>query len=166
MADHHNRDSRPDSQVTRRNLLAAASAMAAVGAVPAIATAATAEALTIPERFALLPPEDQALVLAEMDRLEAERETPILALFRRHQELTDAADAYKPDDPDVSDEEVDALFYNERDRIEDELLALPCTGPGDFAAKMIVASCRGGIDLNWERHPIWAEARTLTGGAA
>lgn len=89
-------------------------------------------------------------------------DTAIMRLFRKHQALTDAADAYKPDDMTITDEEMNLLFYNERDGIEDEMMTLPCAGVADFAAKMIVATMRGGVSYDWETGDIWAEARALT----
>jgi hypothetical protein len=89
----------------------------------------------------------------------ASDESEIISLYHQYMAITEEAAVH----PSMDDDELDRLFYNRRDVIEGELLSLACTGPGDFAAKMIVASCRGGIELDWEKHPVWAEARTLVG---
>lgn len=123
-----------DSQVTRRNILRAA------------------------------PAAGMAAMLSGALPAEAKAETPIIALYRRYRAITDAADDYKPDDLSVTDEEMDQLFYNERDDIERELMAHPCETPADFAAKMIVATRDGGVYVDWYKGDIWAEARALVGG--
>lgn len=89
------------------------------------------------------------------------QETPIMALFRRYQELTDLADAYKPNDMSVTGEEMDRLFYDERNQVASSLMALPCKCVADFAAKLIVDTCRGSMFSAWETGQIWIEARAL-----
>ncbi len=89
-------------------------------------------------------------------------ETPIMALYRQHVEITKEA----MDHPSIDDDELDRLFYNRRDEIEDRMMALPCQTPADFAAKSIIAHCHGGVVPDWETNPIWIEARALVGGAA
>ncbi|SEO13225.1 hypothetical protein SAMN04489859_10378 [Paracoccus alcaliphilus] len=127
--------------MNRRALLKAIPAVAAAGVVPAVTLSGE-----------VLPPED---------------ETRIIALFRRHQELVDQAAAYGNetlilDAPDA-EEIMDRLFYNEIFAIEEKMMSIPCKTPGDFAAKMIVATSRGEVSSDWEEGEIWAEARALVG---
>jgi hypothetical protein len=89
-------------------------------------------------------------------------ETPVIALYRQYAAITDEAEAH----PSIDDDELDRLFYNRRDEIEDRMMALPCQTPADFAAKSIIAHCHGGVVPDWETNPIWIEARALVGGAA
>lgn len=86
-------------------------------------------------------------------------------MFRRHQVLVDAAEAYLKggvvvDDP-KTDEIMDRLFYDEIFQIEDEMVAIPCKTPADFAAKVIVQTSRGGICPNWDSGELFVEARAL-----
>lgn len=159
----HNRIS-GETQVTRRRLLTAASAVVAVGAVPAIATAATAEALTIPERFALLSPEDQALVLAEMDRLELARETPVAALFREWQAAKEVEEAAYEACPDDDDKACDAA-WNARYAVEKRMMEAPCETPRDWLLKSCAwANFGDGNGPDRVDSPqLWAEARALVG---
>ena len=90
------------------------------------------------------------------------RESLILHLYSEYERITKEAEAH----PSMDDEELDRLFYNRRDKVEDCLMALPCQTPADFAAKVVVATARGGVLPDWERGPIWIEARNLIGGAA
>ena len=59
------------------------------------------------------------------------------------------------------DEEMDRLFFSRTDRIEEEMMALPCTCAADFAAKAIVSTCNGGAFPDWKTGPLWVEARAL-----
>lgn len=86
----------------------------------------------------------------------------IVSLYHQYMAITDEAAVH----PSLDDEELDRLFYDRRDVIEDRMMALPCRTPGDFAAKMIVASCRGEVFPDWDKGKIWVEARSLIGGAA
>jgi len=89
----------------------------------------------------------------------------IIELFRRHQTLTDEANEFFLSstelDGDDSDEIMDRLFYDEIFRISDEIMATPCQTPADFAAKVIVATCRGGIIPDWDEGDLFIEARAL-----
>lgn len=99
-------------------------------------------------------------LIDDLDHLEVKpipSETPIFALYRRYQEITDTAEAH----PSTDDAELERLFYKERDAIEDAINALPCTGPADFAAKAVVATARGSLCLEWTKDPLWKEARNL-----
>lgn len=91
-------------------------------------------------------------------------DTPILRLFRQYEAITDAAgvhvSAFTGKD---EDEELERLFYRERDQIQDEMMALPCTCAADFAAKVVVDTCNGGLYSDWETGAIWQEARALIG---
>lgn len=90
----------------------------------------------------------------------AQAETPVMALFRKHQELTEAASAH----PSLDDEELERLFYAERDQIEDEMMALPALTARDMAAKMIAAHAYGHHScLSYDKEPAWLEARALIG---
>lgn len=61
------------------------------------------------------------------------------------------------------DKVMDRLFYDEIFRIEDEMMSTPCQTPGDFAAKVIVETSRGGIIPNWDEGALFIEARALIG---
>lgn len=91
----------------------------------------------------------------------SENETPILRLFRQHQKIVDAAEAYVCT-TSKEDEELDRLFYHRKDRIEAELMELPCTSAADFAAKVIVDTAKGRVFSEWETGDLWIEARALT----
>jgi hypothetical protein len=89
--------------------------------------------------------------------------TPVMVLFRKHQEITAAATAWPNDD----NEELERLFYQKRDRLEDEMMALPTLTAQDMAAKMIVAHAYGDHScLSYSKEPVWREARALVGDAA
>lgn len=90
-----------------------------------------------------------------------EGDNEIMQLYRQYLALTDAANAH----PFVEeDAEMDALFYNERDVIEDRLMALPCASARDLAIKFLVSHCFGDLSCLYESDPVWNEARELVGG--
>ncbi|MDQ7262278.1 hypothetical protein NM680_10780 [Paracoccus sp. PS-1] len=95
----------------------------------------------------------------------AVEESRIIVLFRRHQELVDQAEAYDSgtaiSDNEDADEIMDRLFYNEIFQIRDEIMATPCQTPRDFAAKVIVATCRGAVIPDWDAGDLFKEARAL-----
>ena len=94
--------------------------------------------------------------------------TPILRLFREHRELIEAASrhVYVEGNPsEGEDAQLDRLFYNRANDINEEMMALPCTCAADFAAKTIVHTGRGGVFEEWETGKLWQEARALTGSA-
>lgn len=89
-------------------------------------------------------------------------DTPIVSLFRKHRAIHAAAGAYTTTLLGTDeDEELERLFYREADQVEEAMMAMPCTCPADFAAKVIVATARGEAYPNWENGPIWIEARAL-----
>lgn len=91
-------------------------------------------------------------------------DTPVMRLFRQHQAIMDAARDYTPvSSGKAADEEMDRLFYCRSNKIEEEMMALPCTCAADFAAKVIVDTCCGGLFSDWETGAIWQEARALVG---
>lgn len=96
----------------------------------------------------------------------ASPDTPIMRLFRQHREMSVAADAWQAPlgmDPWEADREWDELFILPMDAVRDELLALPCVGPGDFAAKILLCSSDGDL-LTWlAGDDLAAEARGLVG---
>lgn len=98
----------------------------------------------------------------------AQADTPILRLFREHQELVDAANSHAlASAPGAAvDALLDRLYYGRIGEICDEIMPLPCEGVGDFAAKVIIETARGEMFSDWKTAPIWQEARVLTGGAA
>jgi|GEM_PF-2829111 len=89
----------------------------------------------------------------------------IIELFRRHQTLTDEANEFFLTSAEVAgddeDEIMDRLFYDEIFRISDEIMTTPCKTPADFAAKVIVATGRGGIIPDWDEGVLFIEARAL-----
>lgn len=92
---------------------------------------------------------------------DAAAQTPIMALYQRYCILTVAADRHVCTAADP-DEELERLFFADRDQIEDQIMALPCVSAADFAAKLIVDSCRGDLCADWADGLIWIEARALT----
>lgn len=91
----------------------------------------------------------------------------IIELFRRHQKLIDAAERHPWTKEELEnadcDKILDQLFYDEINRIESEMMATPCNTPADFAAKVIVATSRGGIIPDWDEGDLFIEARALIG---
>ncbi|MCW1931735.1 hypothetical protein [Pararhodobacter zhoushanensis] len=87
-------------------------------------------------------------------------ESEILRLYRAYIALTDAADTH----PSLDDDELDRLFYFERDAIEDRLISIPSTCAADLAAKMLVAHNFGDFSCLYDCSPVWNEARALLGG--
>lgn len=98
------------------------------------------------------------------ERSQAKADTPILRLYRKSRAIVAQAEAATT--PNCSHEEAEWLdqnFYNRSDRLEDEMLALPCECAADFAAKMIVVTANGANMIDWDTDPLWAEARELIG---
>lgn len=88
----------------------------------------------------------------------SEPESQIMVLYRRYCAITEAARAH----PSENDAELDALFYDERDMIEDQLARIPAVSAQDMAAKMLVAHCHGDFTcLDYHNDPIWVETRAL-----
>ena len=145
------------SRIDRRQLLSAAP----VGIAAVVAGAAPVEALTIPERFALLHPEDQAIVLAEMDRLEAK----LPPVQRAYGEWKRSLDAWNADmERDSSDENGDR-WCDATYKLADAVVSTPSTGPMDFVYKMMAYCFNGQHELSLDvgAAPLWAEARSLVG---
>ena len=80
-----------------------------------------------------------------------------MRLYRQYQAISAAAEAH----PSMDDDEVNRLFYDERDRVEDEMFAQPSLTAQDMAAKMLVAHCHGGFSCLDYDGTYWAEARQL-----
>lgn len=92
----------------------------------------------------------------------APSDTPILTLFRQHRAIMETAAAHTTGlDGADEDEEMDRLFYSRADRIEAEMMALPCTCAADFAAKVLIDTVNGGIYSDFETGALWKEARAL-----
>ena len=88
-------------------------------------------------------------------------DSEILRLFDRHLEITSRAAHHRCQEAD-QDAELDRLFYNEADRIERNMMALPSRTPAEMAAKMIVAHCHDLSHTNLlHDNPVWIEARRL-----
>ena len=91
-------------------------------------------------------------------------DTAILRLFHERQALIDAAGEHIcARTGRDEDDEFDSLFYRRSDELEAQMMALPCTCAADFAAKMIVGTCQGGVFSDWKDGEIWREARDLVG---
>lgn len=89
--------------------------------------------------------------------------TDILRLFHRRQKIIATARNYVCNGSDEDEErELESLFYRRADRLEDQMMALPCTCAADFAAKVIVGTCKGEVFSDWETGSLWIEARRLT----
>jgi len=129
------------SNLTRRTLITSAPAAA-------ICTSATPDA---------------ALALTKLAETE-EGQSRILRLFHQYWAILDAACEHVCTTPGKDeDAELERLFYQHSDKIEAEMMALPCTSAADFAAKVIVYTVRGSVYSDWGTGAIWREARALTG---
>lgn len=121
------------------------------------------ECMSAPKGFegliSIISERAQGLALT-LDANESER-TEILRLFDQHEKINQAARAHVCTTTD-HDKELDELFYNERDRIEDTMVALPSTCAADFAAKMLATHCDGDFSCLPSDDPVWIEARRLT----
>lgn len=91
-------------------------------------------------------------------------ETEILRLFRQHSQIMETAENHVCDARSAAgkDQEMESLFWQNTDRIEAEMMALESTCAADVAAKMLVSHNHGHSSLH-EDHPLWVEARRLTG---
>lgn len=89
-------------------------------------------------------------------------DTAILRLFRERCDLRDAINNAWMNDPDTSDEALDADVDVMR-AIEAQMMRLPTTCAADFAAKVIVDTAEAGCLSEWETGALWKEARALTG---
>jgi hypothetical protein len=98
-----------------------------------------------------------ATPFAAIARAEGNQDTVVMRLFREHQSILDQAG-----DDGRADDEKEALFL-EADEVRAKLMSEPCTGPADFAAKLIADTWKGELYTTWEVGEIWAEARVLTG---
>lgn len=97
----------------------------------------------------------------------ADGDTPILRLFHQREAIMEAAKEHVTSETgEDADEEMERLFYNQADRLDDEMMALPSTCAADFAAKVIVATSRASVMPCWESAAIWQEACALTGVSA
>ncbi len=90
-------------------------------------------------------------------------ETPIIHLFRIHEQILNEANAYQPTSEN-EDVEMEELFWNFKDQIEGEMMRRPCTSAADMAAKLLVSHVDGAFSSLSEDHPIWEEARNLVSG--
>ena len=93
---------------------------------------------------------------------QCEGETEILRLFRERCRLGDAIEHSSKNDPDATDETLDAELAVMR-TVEAEIMRLPTTCAADFAAKAIVDTAEAGCLSEWETGALWKEARALTG---
>lgn len=101
--------------------------------------------------------------LAPLTRVQAHQpESPIMQLFHEWRDLSRAARAHICTEED-EEAELDRLFYDQRDRIEDEIMGLPCMSAADFACKAIVDTNEGEIFSDWREGRLWREARALVG---
>lgn len=92
--------------------------------------------------------------------------TKILDLYHRIAALNDAGSKHVTGlDGEEDDEEMERLFYRERDQLTKEMMATPCTCAADFAAKTVVSTCEGSLFDDWETGELWIEARALIGKA-
>jgi len=85
-------------------------------------------------------------------------DTPILRMYRQHQEikakLAAACDT-------LSEESLESQFYAVTDNLEHLIEQSPTTCAADFAAKAILATCKGDLSCDWEKDAFWIEARAL-----
>lgn len=99
--------------------------------------------------------------LAPLTRVQAHQpESPIMHLFQEWRDLSRAARGHICTEDD-EEAELDRLFYDRRDRVEDEIMALPCMSAADFACKVIVDTNEGEIFSDWGAGRLWREAREL-----
>lgn len=93
-------------------------------------------------------------------------DTEIMRLFRLHRALLTAARGHVSQKTgDDLDAELEELFYRHADKIENEIMALPCVSAADFAAKAIIDTKGGDLVSEWKTGAIWREARALVGDA-
>lgn len=91
-------------------------------------------------------------------------DTPILALFRRHRAIEEAACRHvSAATGRAEDEEMERLFYGRMFGIEQEIMARPSTSAADMAVKMLIAHGDGDCSCLHSGHPVWVEARRLVG---
>ena len=95
----------------------------------------------------------------------ANPETPsrILELFREHLEIGREATDYDVPDGVNETQLLEVLFWERRDRLEEEMMSLPAVSAADFAAKLIVDSVNGSLFSDWDNGKLWREARALVG---
>ena len=86
-------------------------------------------------------------------------ESPIQALFRQYNSMNDRIGVLARS---RTDEELEP-YYDELFEVHDRLMAIPAQSAEDFAAKVIVDTCRGSLFSDWEDGEFWKEARQLVG---
>lgn len=99
------------------------------------------------------------MALAKAEEPEIQYSTAVPPTLRHHGRDTGL---YPVSTEKAEDEEMDRLFYCRSDKIEDEMMALPCICAAEFAAKLIVDTVRGRLFSDWETGALWVEARALT----
>lgn len=72
------------------------------------------------------------------------------------------ASEYCQTNPGATDEDLEQLFYEKCDRLEDEMMQRPALTARDFAAKALIASCRF-EQYPTDNHPVVLEALRLVG---
>ena len=88
-------------------------------------------------------------------------DSEIMTLFRQLVSLRREMEAFPTEG--LTDEDLDRLFFDPMDAIEDQLMKLPSTSAADLAAKMLVAHCFGVFSCLYGDAPVWTEAWALVG---
>lgn len=91
----------------------------------------------------------------------AGQESEILTLYRQFVAIRQEMKSTQTEH--LTGDEIDRLFFDRMDAIEDQLMALPSTSAADLAAKMLVAHCFGLFTCLCEDAPVWTEAWKLVG---
>ncbi|SFQ66589.1 hypothetical protein SAMN05421853_11773 [Roseivivax halotolerans] len=92
------------------------------------------------------------------------KRTRIVSLYHEIKAIDEEARGYETGlSGQADDDMIDYLFYNRRDALADEMMALPCTCAADFAAKAIIDTVDGAVFSDWESGGLWVEARELVG---
>lgn len=86
-------------------------------------------------------------------------ESPIQALFRQHNAIEKRIGSLAQT---ATNEDLEP-YYEELFEVHDQLMAIPAQSAADFAAKVIVDTCRGSTFAEWEDGHLWKEARQLVG---
>ncbi|MGR1582436.1 hypothetical protein ACSSNL_13340 [Thalassobius sp. S69A] len=91
-----------------------------------------------------------------------ETNSEIMRLYREIKAVEQAAADHQTDlTGDAEDEEQDRLFWEPREVMVDQLMALPAVTAAEFAAKLIVDTLNGQALDDWHTGALWKEARAL-----
>lgn len=114
---------------------------------------------------AMLPPpaviEPASALALPTPTVAAPGDSEVMTLYRQIVSLRREMEAFPTEG--LTEEDLDRLFYDRLDAIEEQLMKLPSTSAADLAAKMLVAHCFGVFSCLHEDAPVWTEAWALVG---